>query len=82
MQTEEQMEGHMTKVMLKVSCCCQAVVLHHFGIIDGSLWSRTCSASHIQYSTDAVQCSTLLLELQRGTDAGQGRAGLLQHNAE
>eukprot|EP00972_Heterocapsa_arctica_P081939 12076353-Heterocapsa_arctica.AAC.1 len=35
----------------------------------------------MQCRTDAVQCSTLLLELQCGTDAGQGRAGLLQHTA-
>ncbi len=29
----------------------------------------------------AVQCSTLLLELQCITEAGQGRAGMLQHTA-
>eukprot|EP00972_Heterocapsa_arctica_P040001 5891877-Heterocapsa_arctica.AAC.1 len=28
---------------------------------------------------DELQCSTLFLELQCITDAGQGRAGMLQH---
>ena len=32
--------------------------------------------SWLQCSPDAVQCSTLLLELQRSTDGGQGRAAV------